>query len=113
MTTSVALLPEPFRALEPYVRDWALPTRQQRYDMRLSKTIEELMEFYDTIAPLAEDAIAYLDRLELNDLPEDATRLLHLMYAMVLVSYPVNVFKQPRIPDSGAAFFDTVVEPVV
>ena len=32
---------------------------------------------------------------------------------MILVSYPVNVFKQPRIPDSGSAFFDTVVEPAI
>jgi TetR/AcrR family transcriptional regulator, mexJK operon transcriptional repressor len=33
--------------------------------------------------------------------------------AMILVSYAVNVFKQNRIPDSGAAFFDMVAEPVV
>jgi hypothetical protein len=32
---------------------------------------------------------------------------------MILVSYSVNVFKQNRIPDSGAAFFDMVAEPVV
>jgi hypothetical protein len=28
-------------------------------------------------------------------------------------TYPVNVFKQPRIPDSGAAFFDMVAEPAI
>jgi TetR/AcrR family transcriptional repressor of mexJK operon len=33
--------------------------------------------------------------------------------AMILVSHAVNVFKQNRIPDSGAAFFDMVAEPVV
>ena len=32
---------------------------------------------------------------------------------VILVSYAVNVFKQNRIPDSGAAFFDMVVEPAV
>ncbi|MGC7101518.1 hypothetical protein ACPZ19_43165 [Amycolatopsis lurida] len=106
-------LPAQFSELEPFVPDWALPTRQERYDMRLSKTIDELGEFYDAIAPRAEEAIDYLNQLTLADLPEDATRLLHLMYSLVLVSYPVNVFKQPRIPDSGAAFFDTVVEPSV
>jgi hypothetical protein len=31
---------------------------------------------------------------------------------MILVSYAVNVFKQNRIPDCGAAFFDMVAEPV-
>ena len=30
---------------------------------------------------------------------------------MILVSYAVNVFKQNRIPDSGAAFFEMVAEP--
>jgi hypothetical protein len=43
----------------------------------------------------------------------DATRLMHLLYSMILVSYAVNVFKQNRIPDSGAAFFDMVAEPAV
>ena len=71
--------------------------------MRLSKTFEELGEFYDAIGHRAEEAIAYLDGLDLDDLPEDATRLLQLLYSMILVSYAVNIFHQPRIPDSGAA----------
>jgi hypothetical protein len=107
------LLPEGFAELEPYAEDWALPTRGERYAMRLSKSIDELDEFYDAIAPHAERAVAYLDALDLGDLPDDAARLLHLLYSMILVSYPVNVFKQPRIPDSGAAFFDMVAEPAV
>lgn len=112
-TTARTSLPDGFADLEPYVADWARPTRKERYDMRLSKTIEELSDFYDAIARRAEEAIAYLDKLDLNDLPEDATRLLQLLYSMILVSYPVNVFMQPRIPDSGAAFFDMVAEPLI
>jgi hypothetical protein len=106
-------LPEAFTDLEPFVVDWALPTRAQRYQMRLSKPYDELVRFYDAIAPRAEEAIAYLNELDINALPDDATRLLHLLYSMILVSYAVNVFKQNRIPDSGAAFFDMVVEPAV
>lgn len=106
-------LPDGFADLEPYVADWARPTRSERYAMRLSKTIGELDEFYDAMAPHAEAAVAYLNGLDLNALPDDAARLLHLLYSMILVSYPVNVFKQPRIPDSGAAFFDMVAEPAV
>jgi hypothetical protein len=49
----------------------------------------------------------------IDDLPDDATTLLHLLYSMILVSYAVNVFKQNRIPDSGAAFFEMVAEPAV
>jgi hypothetical protein len=109
----MSTLPEAFAELEPYVADWARPTRAERYAVRLSKSMDEITEFYDAIAPQAEEAIAYLDTLDLNALPEDATRLLHLLYSMILVSYAVNIFKQPRIPDSGAAFFDMVAEPAV
>jgi hypothetical protein len=113
VTTTTSTLPAGFADLEPYVADWAKPTRRERYDMRLSKTIDELTEFYDAIAPRAEDAIAHLDQYALDELPEDAARLLQLLYSMILVSYAVNVFKQPRIPDSGSAFFDTTFEPAV
>ena len=110
---SVPMLPEGFAELEPWVADWARPTRAERYAMRLSKTIEELEAFYDAVAPRAEEAIAYLNGLDLGDLPDDAARLLQLLYSFVLVSYSVNVFMQPRIPDSGAAFFEMVAEPAV
>ena len=106
-------LPEGFTDLEPFVADWALPTRAQRYEARLSKPYDELVRFYDAVAPRADQAIAYLDGLDINELPDDAARLLHLLYSMLLVSYAVNVFKQNRIPDSGAAFFEMVAEPAV
>jgi hypothetical protein len=38
-------------------------------------------------------------------------RIRTCLFSMILVSYAVNIFKQNRIPDSGAAFFDMVVEP--
>jgi hypothetical protein len=106
-------LPQAFSDLEPLVADWALPMRAQRYEARLNKPYDELVAFYDAIAPRAEEAIGYLNDLDINELPEDAEKLLHLLYSMILVSYSVNVFKQNRIPDSGAAFFDMVAEPAV
>lgn len=106
-------LPEDFSELEPYVAGWALATRAERYSARLDRPFDDLVAFYDAIAPRAEEAIAYLDGLDINALPEDATRLLHLLYSFILVSYAVNVFNQNRIPDSGAAFFDMVAEPAV
>lgn len=111
MTTGT--LPEGFSDLEPYVADWALATRTERYAARLDRPFDELVAFYDAIAPRAEEAVAHLDGLDINALPEDATRMLHLLYSMILVSYAVNVFKQNRIPDSGAAFFEMVAEPGV
>lgn len=110
---SAGTLPLHFADLEPWVDDWAKATRAERYAARLSKTTEELEAFYDAIAPRAEEAIAYLDTHDLDALPEEATRLLHLLYSMILVSYAVNIFHQPRIPDSGSAFFDMVAEPPI
>jgi hypothetical protein len=109
----MSTLPQGFADLEPYVEDWVRPTRAERYEVRLSKTFDELCAFYDGIAPHAEAAIAHLDTCDLRALSEEEARLLHLLYSMILVSYAVNVFQQPRIPDSGAAFFDMVYEPAV
>jgi len=110
---STPSLPEAFVALEPFVAEWARPTRAERYAMRLSKSQGELVEFYDAVAVHAEAAIEHLNRAELASLDERDTRLLHLLYSFILVSYAVNIFDQPKIPDSGSAFFDCVVEPAV
>ena len=106
-------LPEGFSELEQWVDDWALPTRAERYAARLDRPYNDLVAFYDCIAPHAERAIAHLDGLDINDLGPRATRLMHLLNSMILVSYAVNIFKQNRIPDSGAAFFDMVAEPAL
>jgi len=105
-------LPQAFSEIEPYVADWALATRAERYAARLDRPFDELVAFYDAIAPRAEEATAYLDGRDINALSDEATRLLHLLYSMILVSYAVNVFKQNRIPDAGAAFFEMVAEPI-
>ena len=64
-------------------------------------------------SPASRTAIAYLDELDLDALPDDATRLLWLCYSLVNASFPVEVWRQPRVPDSGAASMDVVVEPAV
>ena len=40
MSTITRTLPEGFAELEPYVHDWAKPTRAERYATRLSKPFE-------------------------------------------------------------------------
>jgi hypothetical protein len=37
--------------------------------------------------------------------------LMHLLYSMVMISFPVECWGQPRIPDSGATALECVVEP--
>ena len=72
-----------------------------------------MQAFYDAAFPRLEAAMEYLDQYELDALPDDAKHLLWLCYSLVNVSFPVEVWRQPRVPDSGAASIDVVVEPAV
>jgi hypothetical protein len=109
MTTS---LPAPFSDLEPFT-DWCLETEAERYAKRLASTMDEMQAFYDAALPRLDEAATYLSDLDLRALPADATNLLWLMYSLVNVSFPVEVWRQPRVPDSGAASMDAVIQPAV
>ena len=106
------LLPAEFSDLEPYATEWCLATEGERYAKRLASTIGEMQAFYDAIVARAEEAIAYCDKFPLADLPDDALNLLRLLYSMVMVSFPVELWRQPHIPDTGAAYLDLVTEPI-
>jgi hypothetical protein len=105
------MLPSEFADLEPFAETWCLPTERERFAQRMASTMEAMQAFYDACYPRAEAAIAYCDRFPLDDLPEDAQRLLQLLYSLVMVSFPVEAWRQPHIPDSGAAYLDLVIEP--
>jgi hypothetical protein len=106
------ILPDEFGDLEPFA-DWSLESEAERYAKRLSSTLDELQAFYDAAFPRLEDAMASIDQFEFTALPESATRLLWLCYSLVNVSFPVEVWRQPRVPDSGAASLDMLIEPAV
>jgi hypothetical protein len=108
----MALLPAEFAELEPFA-DWILPTERERYAKRLASTMDQLQAFYDAAFPLLDGANKYLERFGLDDLPDPERNLLLLMMSLVVVSFPVEVWSQPRVPDSGAAYLDLVVEPRV
>jgi hypothetical protein len=109
---SAAQLPAEFSDLEPFA-DWALQGERARYQKRLASTMDEMQAFYDAVFPRLEAAMAYLDQFELADLSDEAKRLLWLTCALVNVSFPVEVWRQPRVPDSGAADFSPVLEPAI
>jgi hypothetical protein len=108
----VSTFPADFADLEAFA-DWSLETEAERYAQRLASSMDELQAFYDAAFPRLEAMTAYLDALDLHALPEDATRLLWLCYSLVNASFPVEVWRQARVPDSGAASMDVVVEPAV
>ena len=105
-------LPSDFADLEPFA-DWALQGEGARYAKRLASTMDELQAFYDAAFPRLDDAMQYLEQYEVDSMPEDAKRLLRLYCALVTVSFPVEVWRQPYVPDAGASSIDAVVEPAV
>jgi hypothetical protein len=111
MTDAGAMLPTEFSDLEPFAATWCLATEHERFAQRLDRSMDEMQAFYDAVTPRAEEAIAYCDKFPLDDMPEDAQNLLHLLYSMVMVSFPVERWGQPHVPDTGAAYLDLLVEP--
>jgi hypothetical protein len=108
----MAKLPSEFADLEPFL-EWDLATEPERYAKRLASTMTEMQAFYDAAFPRLNDAIAYCDKFPLDDLPEDARTLMHIMQSLVMVSFPIEAWKQPRVPDSGAAWVELISEPVI
>jgi hypothetical protein len=106
------LLPEQFADLEPFAATWCLEKERERFAMRMASSMDEMQSFYDAFFPRAEEAIAYCDKFELDDMPDDAQRLLQLVYSLVMVSFPVEAWRQPHVPDSGAAYLDLLIEPI-
>src|SRR2546425_8127699 len=106
------ILPAEFADLEPFA-DWALHGERARYAKRVSSTMDQLQAFYNAAFPRLDDAMAYLEKFDVDALPEDGKRLLWLYCALVTVSFPVEAWRQPRVPDSGAASIDAVFEPAV
>ena len=108
----MATLPPEFSDLEPFAA-WAVPTERARYAKRLGSSMDELQEFYDAAMARFDSAATYLEQFDMDALPEDAKHLLWLYCSLVTVSFPVEVWRQPKVPDSGSTALDAVAEPAV
>ena len=107
----MATFPAEFADLEPFA-DWALPSEADRYAKRLASSMDELQAFYDAAFPRLEESTDYLKSVALDGISEEDRNLLWMFSALVTVSFPVEVWRQARVPDSGASSIDVVVEPV-
>ncbi|MCG2634528.1 MAG: hypothetical protein J4A00_06340 [Gammaproteobacteria bacterium] len=93
------LLPETFEDLETLASRWSLPTQKQRWDKRLSSTMEEIQVFYDQMLPRMPDIIPHLNGFPLDDLPAPEARLLDLAAAYLEAALAVELFAAPDEPD--------------
>jgi hypothetical protein len=106
------MLPSAFAELEPYAETWCLATENERWNQRLATSMAEMRQLYDAFFPRLEEAIDYCDKFPLDDMPDDALNLLHLIYSLVMVAMAVEIFKQPKPTDSANAVITRVNEPV-
>ncbi|MFF0081879.1 hypothetical protein ACFYR1_19500 [Streptomyces canus] len=106
------VFPEGFEALEPFA-DWAVQGEKARYAKRLASTMDELDAFYSVAFPLLKNNKEYLEQVSLDDISEQDKRLLWLFCALVTVAFPVEAWRQPRVPDSGPSSIDAVLEPAI
>ncbi|MFM8304792.1 MAG: hypothetical protein ACKOA9_10930 [Actinomycetota bacterium] len=104
--------PAGFEDLAPW-SEWVLHGERARYDKRIGCTMAELQAFYDAVFPRLEAACEYLEGYALEDLPQEGINLLWLMCSLVTVSFPVECWRQPRVPDAGASSIDAVFEPAI
>jgi hypothetical protein len=109
---ATATFPPEFADLEPWAA-WALPTENERFAKRIASSMDELQAFYDAAFPRLAESVEHLKGLQLTELTEQESNLLRLFEALVTASFPVEVWRQPRVPDSGASSFDAVVQPPV
>lgn len=105
-------LPSAFAELERFAEKWCLPTEAERWNMRMATSMLVMRRFYEAFSPRLEEAIDYCDKFPLDDMPDDALHLLHLIYSMVMVSMAVEVFGQNKPTDSADAVIDRVGEPI-
>jgi hypothetical protein len=107
------LFPAQFAALEAIAGPWAIASANARYLKRLNSSMDEMQAFYDAVFPRANEMLAYCNGFDINDPPEQVKALINMLYSLIAVSFPVEVWKQPRVPDSGATYLEVFIEPVV
>ena len=107
---STLALPDEFADLAQF-SDWALETWRERYEKRLASTMPEMQALYDSITPRIDEILAFCDRHELGELPDEVRNLMLLLFSLCEASLPVEAWRQPRVPDSGAADLAMTAEP--
>ena len=90
------LLPEGFRDLELFA-DWMLPKQTERRAKRLASSMDDIQAFYDAIFPRMPAIFEYLNGFALDQMPDDAQRLLQLCFSWIEVTSAVEIYKQPHI----------------
>ncbi len=108
--SDVAVLPDRFADLDRF-EGWMLETWRERYDKRLSSSMDEMQALYDAVTPRIDEIVEYCNGFPLDSLPAEVRNLMLLLFSLGEASLPVEAWGQARVPDSGSADLTLVSEP--
>jgi hypothetical protein len=95
------LLPTQFSDLESFAEKWSLATQNQREACRRASSPTEIRAVYDALLPRMDAVLDYLNQFPLDNMPEDARRLMYLTFSLAEVAPYVECYgSKPWIPDS-------------
>jgi hypothetical protein len=94
----MAIFPAAFAALEQFA-DWALETADARQIRRRRANREELMDFYNAVAPHVEAILGLCDAYPLGKLPAELVPLYNLALAIAEVAPHAELYRgDPDVP---------------
>ena len=91
-----AILPAGFEDLEPFVEHWTHDQFQSRWNARAEMAMPQIQAFYDAILPRAEEALALIQPLDLEQLTGPMARLYQLVLSLAHAAMAVEVHRAPR-----------------
>jgi hypothetical protein len=93
-------LPKPFWDLERFVPEWTLATEVERGDKRRASSMEVISGFYDAVLPRFGEIMSHLKAVPADRMPAEERRLMELGLTFVEMSFAVERFGQPDVPDA-------------
>ncbi len=77
-----------------------MPTSHERWIRRSETSLKDIQTFYDAMLARADDAVTYVERFPLHNLPDDAACLLRLLLSMTQAAMAIELHEAPRVPRS-------------
>ena len=96
-----SLFPKEFADLEAVGARWSIGSDNECHRRCAGSSMEDMEAFYDAVFPRAHEILAYCDRFDVRNPPEEMRVLMSMLYSLIVVSSAVEAWKRARA--SGSA----------
>ena len=96
-----SVLPKQFADLEALAAAWSIESDNECDRMPAGSSMEDMEAFYDAVFPRAHEILAYCDRFDVRNPPEEMRVLMSMLYSLIVVSSTVEAWKRARVSDSA------------